>query len=60
MIDPNNEWAEQQLAKLHAQATTYPTQALLRAARQLAVAQDQRLDQLRGELDGRMWSPQKW
>lgn len=43
-----------------AQASDYPSQALLQVASDLYQQQEDRLRQLEGQLDGSMWSPKDW
>lgn len=43
-----------------AQASDYPSQALLQVACDLYQQQEDRLRQLEGQLDGSMWSPKDW
>ena len=43
-----------------AQASAYPSQALLQVACDLYQQQEDRLRQLEGQLDGSMWSPKDW
>lgn len=56
----NLEWLLQQIDELESQTTTFANQALLEAAKAIAKEQAKRLEQAEMELDGRIWSPNKW
>ena len=42
------------------EAKEYKERALLVAAKNLLLEQAKRIEQVHGELDGRMWSPENW
>ena len=50
----------EELKQWQAQATDYPTKALLYVAEWLYQQQEERLVQLQSQLDGTMWSPAEW
>ena len=51
---------QKELQQWQSQATDYPTKALLYVAEWLYAQQEERLQQLAGQLDGTMWSPAEW
>ena len=53
-------WVDQQISTLIQDSSNYPDQAFYRGLRELFTEQYLRLEQLQGELDGRMWSPDQW
>lgn len=53
-------WVEHELDVLISESKTYPDQAFYRELKQLFIEQYQRIEQLQGELDGRMWNPSQW
>ena len=53
-------WELEQLKELELGSRDYRQKALLSATQALLIEQEQRLEQLAGELDGTLWSPQKW
>ena len=56
----NLDWLSQQIDELEAQTTTCANQALLEATKDIAKEQAKRIEQAEMELDGRIWSPNKW
>ena len=56
----NLNWLLQQIDELEAQTTTFANQALLEATKDIAKEQAKRIEQAEMELDGRIWSPNKW
>ncbi|USS87969.1 hypothetical protein M3M39_00320 [Fructilactobacillus hinvesii] len=55
-------WLQAEIQRLEAANPTAPltTQALLAATQQVAQEQALRIEQAEAELDGRIWSPNKW
>lgn len=56
----SGEWLFEQLDKLIKESRDYKQKALLLSAKKLIIEQEKRKEQLRGELDGRLWSPGSW
>jgi len=54
------EWIQSQLDQLFEQSTDYKQKALLFGIKELIEEQDIRKEQIQGELDGTLWSPQNW
>lgn len=56
----NLDWLLQQIDEMEAHTPTFANQALLEATKAIAKEQAKRLEQAEMELDGRIWSPNKW
>ncbi|MFD1125709.1 hypothetical protein ACFQ22_10150 [Lentilactobacillus raoultii] len=59
-MSENKDWAVEQLAKMAAQEPSFVNQSILKATQALIAEQTKRLDQAQQEVDGRIWSPDKW
>ncbi|UQS85734.1 hypothetical protein MOO46_04185 [Apilactobacillus apisilvae] len=59
MMETNN-WLSQQIDDLKKDETSFKLLSLLEETKSLAAEQSKRLQQSQDELDGRMWSPDKW
>ncbi|WP_317619356.1 hypothetical protein [Apilactobacillus apisilvae] len=55
-----NNWLSQQIDDLKKDETSFKLLSLLEETKSLAAEQSKRLQQSQDELDGRMWSPDKW
>lgn len=53
-------WAQEQLDHLVETGKDYRQKALFQETKKLFQDQYQRMEQMEGELDGRMWSPKEW
>ena len=53
-------WVQEQLDHLVAVSQDYRQKALFQETKKLFQEQHQRMEQMEGELDGRMWSPNEW
>lgn len=53
-------WAQKQLDHLVEMSKDYRQKALFQETKKLFQDQYQRMEQMEGELDGRMWSPKEW
>ncbi|HEX5351427.1 MAG TPA: hypothetical protein VFW58_07355 [Trichococcus sp.] len=53
-------WAQEQLDHLVEASKDYRQKALFQETKKLFQDQYQRMEQMEGELDGRMWSPKEW
>ncbi|MBS4456920.1 hypothetical protein [Tuanshanicoccus lijuaniae] len=53
-------WTEELIQTLSTVAQDYPTKALLEVLLELSQQQQERLELLEGEIDGKMWSPAEW
>ncbi|UQS87463.1 hypothetical protein MOO44_04730 [Nicoliella spurrieriana] len=56
----NNEWLLEQLQKFAKTEPDFPDRCLFEAAQRMVVEQAKRIQQANDELDGRIWSPDKW
>ncbi|BAP84722.1 hypothetical protein LOOC260_101440 [Paucilactobacillus hokkaidonensis JCM 18461] len=54
------EWVNQQVAKLIDQSTDFQEQSFYQALQDTLTEQFKRIEQLQGEVDGRMWNVGKW
>ncbi len=55
-----NEWLDQQIAELKKAETSFKLLSFLDGIKDINKEQQKRLQQAQDELDGRMWSPDKW
>ncbi|CAI2642544.1 hypothetical protein [Apilactobacillus kunkeei] len=55
-----NEWLEQQIEELKKDETSFKLLSFLDGIKDINKEQQKRLQQAQDELDGRMWSPDKW
>ncbi|MGX6979818.1 hypothetical protein ACWN8V_11290 [Vagococcus elongatus] len=55
-----NKWIEEELKILTSEAGSYQEKALMQELGKLIDEQEVRIERLRGEIDGVMWSPNKW
>lgn len=55
-MDSNQQWAITELTNLIANSRTYEEQAFYRALAKHLTEQSHRLEQAKGELDGRSWA----
>ena len=53
-------WVQEQLNHLMAASKEYRKKALFQETKKLFQEQYQRIEQMEGELDGRIWSPTEW
>ena len=53
-------WVQEQLNHLMAASKDYRQKALFQETKKLFQEQYQRIEQMEGELDGRIWSPKEW
>ncbi|MEG0268567.1 MAG: hypothetical protein RR439_06875 [Carnobacterium sp.] len=54
------DWLLAELETLFSSSQEYKQKALLKATIELVEEQFKRIDQMEGELDGRLWSPRDW
>jgi len=59
-MDEANIWINGQLDHLFEESTDYKERALLLGIKTLIAEQETRKEQIQGELDGTLWSPQNW
>ena len=57
MLD--NDW-QVQIERMIAASRDYCEKAYLVALKNLLLEEEKRIEQMKGELDGRMWSPKGW
>ncbi|TMT00058.1 hypothetical protein FD688_04970 [Apilactobacillus kunkeei] len=55
-----NEWLNQQIDDLKKDETSFKLLSFLDGIKRINKEQQKRLQQAQDELDGRMWSPDKW
>ncbi|TMT02065.1 hypothetical protein [Apilactobacillus nanyangensis] len=55
-----NEWLNQQIEELKKDETGFKLLSFLDGIKDINKEQQKRLQQAQDELDGRMWSPDKW
>ncbi|API87978.1 MULTISPECIES: hypothetical protein [Marinilactibacillus] len=56
----DQQWLITQLEELFKKSHDYKQKALLQATINLIIEQEERKEQLQGELDGRLWNPGNW
>ncbi|WP_220729289.1 hypothetical protein [Apilactobacillus zhangqiuensis] len=55
-----NEWLNQQIEEMKKYETSFKLLSFLDGIKDINQEQQKRLQQAQDELDGRMWSPDKW
>ena len=55
-----NEWLDQQIDELKKDEISFKLLSFLDGIKDINKEQQKRLQQAQDELDGRMWSPDKW
>ncbi|MDT2806495.1 hypothetical protein [Vagococcus lutrae] len=50
----------EQLTKAQNECKEYQQRAVIKAVIDMLIHQEQRIEQLEGEIDGTLWSPQQW
>lgn len=56
----HKKWLTDKLEDLFKDSQDYKQKALIKAAKGILEEQEQRKEQLQGELDGSLWSPRDW
>jgi len=59
-MNDEQDWLVQQLNQQASDSSSFVERALFTAAENLVIEQGKRIDQHEGELDGRIWNPDKW
>ncbi|GAD16855.1 hypothetical protein [Lentilactobacillus otakiensis] len=59
-MSDTTEWLAKQLTELKNEDQSFINKSIYQAAIELAKEQDKRAQQSQDELDGRIWSPDKW
>lgn len=59
-MSDTTDWLVQQLTKLKEADQSFVNKSIYQAAIALAKEQEKRAQQSQDELDGRIWSPDKW
>jgi len=59
-IDETGSWLSQQLRELSKKQEAYENRAFLTAMQTVVEEQNKRLEQLKGEVDGRLWNHEQW
>ncbi|KRL70601.1 hypothetical protein FD08_GL001080 [Lentilactobacillus parakefiri DSM 10551] len=60
MMSDTTDWLADQLAQLKSADQSFINKSIYQAAIDLAKEQEKRAQQSQDELDGRIWSPDKW
>jgi len=60
MTEEDTAWLHQAIQKLASRQAKFTDRAFWLALDEVVREQDQRHDQLGGEVDGRTWSPDRW
>lgn len=55
-----NEWLNQQIEEMKKDETSFKLLSFLDGIKDINQEQQKRVQQAQDELDGRMWSPDKW
>lgn len=55
-----HEWTQQQLNKLISESRDFEEQAFYQVLQDTMTEQVKRIDQLQGEVDGRVWNTENW
>ncbi|AYW46450.1 hypothetical protein LQF61_12295 [Tetragenococcus koreensis] len=59
-MEEDIQWSLEQLDQLVAGSLDYKQKALLLGMRDLLLEQQKRTEQIQGQLDGTLWSPNDW
>ncbi|KRN99327.1 hypothetical protein [Companilactobacillus kimchiensis] len=59
-VDETGIWLSNQVKKLSEQQTAYENRAFLVAMQKVVEEQNKRTEQLKGEVDGRLWNHEQW
>lgn len=59
-MDEKNSWIVNELEQAFDASREYKQKALLLATKELIQEQATRIEQMKGEVDGTMWSPKQW
>ncbi|APU71733.1 hypothetical protein LCR01_20960 [Companilactobacillus crustorum] len=59
-MDDTGKWLEQQVSDLAKKQKAYENRAFLVAMQQVIQEQNMRTEQLKGEVDGRLWNHEQW
>lgn len=59
-MDDTGQWLSQQLETMKQNQKGYENRAFLLAMNQVVQEQNKRLEQLKGEVDGRLWNHEQW
>ncbi len=59
-MNHEREWLVEQCGQLKNTAAKYEERAFFEQLSLFVITQDQRINQARSELDGRIWNPSKW
>ncbi|GAY73562.1 hypothetical protein [Lentilactobacillus kosonis] len=59
-MDDEQKWLLAQLDQQAKDSTSFIERALFVATKELVIEQSKRIEQHEGELDGRIWNPDKW
>jgi hypothetical protein len=59
-MSDTTDWLTKQLSQLQEQEPSFINRSILEATKALVAEQDKRIRQAQDEIDGRIWSPDKW
>lgn len=59
-MDETGLWLEQKISELSTKQKSYENRAFLVAMKKIVAEQNERTEQLKGEVDGRLWNHEQW
>ncbi|GHP13605.1 hypothetical protein YK48G_10300 [Lentilactobacillus fungorum] len=59
-MSDTTDWLTKQLSQLQEQEPSFINRSILEATKALVAEQNKRIRQAQDEIDGRIWSPDKW
>lgn len=59
-MDETGLWLEQKISELSTKQKSYENRAFLVAMKKVVAEQNERTEQLKGEVDGRLWNHEQW
>ncbi|MFH5811627.1 hypothetical protein [Companilactobacillus sp. FL22-1] len=59
-MDDNGAWLKNKVNELSKEQHSYENRAFLVAMENIIDEQNRRLEQLKGEVDGRLWNHEQW
>jgi len=59
-MDETGAWLSKQISEMSKKQTAYESRAFLIAMKKVVEEQNIRTEQLKGEVDGRLWNHEQW
>lgn len=59
-MDDTGKWLSQQIKDMSDKQESYENRAFLVAMKKVVEEQNERTEQLKGEVDGRLWNHEQW